>query len=63
MALYDIDLSECEDVTAEVAEHLEVNGWSADAPEYTYDNVLIWDGGMGNLLLQDRVSGSWYYAG
>lgn len=60
MEHYEISLASCINVTAQSAEHLEANGWQADAPEYVYENVNIWDGGMGVLLLQDRATGEFY---
>lgn len=57
---YDADLADCEDVTDDAANHLACNEWTADNPDYRYDNVDIWDGGMGVNLYRDRATGRYY---
>jgi len=64
MSNYNIDLQNAEPLTdAQATDHMEDNGWRADAPEYVYDNVLIWDGGFGLLLVQERSTAQFYYVG
>lgn len=59
----DIELDIMSASTIEISdptEHLNVNNWKEDEPDYRYNDYDEWDAGCASLL-RNRSTGKWYY--